>query len=117
MKRLEKTVFLLITSVIFILSVSMPVQAKVITDNISNNVANITPRIDINYPTSALINGSNVPLRETPGLSGEVLQTLQQGYFIQINTENAVEVDGIKWYPCKYGYIYGYVDARYVRII
>lgn len=117
MKRFEKTVFLLMTSVIVILSISMPVRAKEITDNISNNVAAITPRSDINYPIPALIKDSNVPLRETPSLSGEILLTLQQGYFIQINTEDVVEVDGIKWYPCKYGYIYGYVDAQYVRII
>lgn len=117
MKKFEKTMFLLMTSVIVILSISMSVQAKEVTDSISNNVTSITPRIDINYPTPALIKDSNVPLREEPDLSSEVLQTLQQGYFVQINTEDAIEVDGIKWYPCKYGYVCGYVNAQYVRIL
>lgn len=117
MQKVKKTVFLLMTSMVFILSISISAQAKDITANSSNNIANITPRIDVNYPTPALINHKDVLLRETPSLSGETLMTLQQGYFVQINTEEAIEADGIKWYPCKYGYLYGYVDARYVHII
>lgn len=117
MKKLKKSVFLLMTSMICILSISISVQAEEIAASNSNNIANIMPRTDINYSTPALINDNDVPLRETPSLSGEVLMTLQQGYFVQINTENAIEADGKKWYPCKYGYLYGYVDAQYVRMI
>lgn len=117
MKRFGKTVFLLMTSMMFILSISMPVQAKEITGNLSNNIAGITPRSDVNYPTPALIIENNVQLRETPGLSGEVLQILQQGYFVQVNTENAIVEDDIVWYTCKYGPICGYVDSTKVRIV
>lgn len=117
MKNFKKVLSLLIVSTILLLPVSMSTQAKEITDGSKSDITNISPISDINYTTPALITEDNVPMKDAPGLSGSVLMTLQRGYFIQIDKENAIESDGIKWYPCKHGDVYGYVSAEYVKIV
>ena len=117
MMKFKRTFSLLMMSAMLLLQVSVPVQAKEVIDCSKSDITNISPRSDINYPTPALITEANVPMKETPEVSGNVIMTLQQGYFIQIDKDNAIESDGITWYPCKYGYVYGYVNAQYVRII
>ncbi|MCI8668110.1 MAG: hypothetical protein HFI34_01105 [Lachnospiraceae bacterium] len=116
MKKFKRTLSLLMMSAMLILPISIPAQAKEITDG-SNDITNIAPISDINYATPAIITEDNVAMKDAPGLAGTVLMTLQRAYFIQIDKANAIESDGILWYPCKYGYVYGYVAAEYVKIV
>lgn len=117
MKNLKKAISLLMIGSVLILPTAMSVQAKKAADNTSCNRASIMPTSDSVYTTPAIVTEDNVALRKTSGLSGEVLMMLQKGYFVQIDVKNAVEVDGIKWYPCKHGSVYGFIDANCVRLI
>lgn len=117
MKKLKRALSLLMMSAILFLPTAIPVQAGEVTNNTYNNVANVTPKSDNKYTTPALVTDANVPMKETAGLSGKDLMLLQKGYLVQLDLTNAVEVDGVKWYPCKYAYVYGFIEAQYVHII
>lgn len=115
MKNLKRILPLAMAGAMLVSPVSMSAQAKVIDNNTEENA--IVTTTTSSYSSPALIKGSDVAFRRTASLSGEIIMYFQNNTSIHVDKNNQVKVNGIWWYPCKYGNTYGYVAAQYVYVI
>lgn len=117
MNKLKRILPLAMAGAMLVSPVSMSAQAKVIDNNTEENAVVAVTASSYSYSSPAYIRGSNVAFRRSPGLSGTVIMYFQNNTSIHVDKNNQVKVDGISWYPCKYGNTYGYVAAQYVYVI
>lgn len=100
-----------------ILPPSVQAQANEINNNTNGNIESVAAASSYSYINPALITADNVNMRRTASLSGTVLYQLNKSTSIHVDEAKAVYADGIWWFPCKYKNTYGFVAAKYVKVI
>ena len=120
MKKFKKTVSLIMMSAILVLPTVMPVQAEEIqnTEEVGVVVAAVNKS---DFETPAKITGDGVRLRKTPGMDGVILESMEKGEKVLVDTNKSVYVADqghlVKWYYCyrTKTKTVGYVYESYVR--
>ncbi len=111
MKKLVKTLSILMMSAILILPVSMPVQAEEIDNDTNESVT-----YDIAAYWNAKITGDGVNIRYGASLSTAVLGQLYTGDLVHVFYET--DGSGLRWcYIRTHSGITGYVAAQYVQYL
>lgn len=120
MKKIKKTLSLLMMSAMLVLPTAMPVLAEEV-ENTDKNVTATSVTRAFDYSIKAKITASDVCLRRTPSKSGEVMLLLKKDTVIYVaNTKIYEGQTSTFWRPCKYTSggktYYGYVADQYVKL-